>query len=151
MSFYTTPLSQLTAANLKELLDNGAVENVRLEFKSEIPTKEKTLKNLSSFANTFGGFLIVGAKANSVDSRLEGLPGVEIESGYKQRLVQWCFDGASPPLVVEVSDPISTPDGSGKVCYVVHVPESETAPHFLNGRNGIWVRTDEFSNRFEPH
>jgi hypothetical protein len=29
------------------------------------------------------------------------------------------------------------------------VPESDVAPHFLNGRRGIWIRTDEFSARFE--
>jgi hypothetical protein len=63
--------------------------------------------------------------------------------------VQWCFDGASPPLIVEVSDPIPTPAADGKVCYVIYAQESEVAPHFLNGRNGIYVRTDEFSQRFE--
>jgi hypothetical protein len=64
-------------------------------------------------------------------------------------VVQWCFDGASPPLVVEVSDPIPAPAGNGKVCYVIYTAESDVAPHFLNGRKGIWVRTDEFSARFE--
>jgi hypothetical protein len=36
------------------------------------------------------------------------------------------------------------------VCYVVSVSENEFAPHFLNGRKGVYVRTDEFSSRFEP-
>lgn len=38
---------------------------------------------------------------------------------------------------------------SGKVCYVVRTDESDVAPHFLNGRKGIWARADEFSARFE--
>jgi len=125
------------------------VENSRLEFKSEVPDKDETLKKLSSFGNTFGGFMIVGAKANSADGRIEGLPGVDEQSGYKQKIVDWCFNGVSPPLIVEVSDPISAPGNSKKVCYVVHTAESDVAPHFLNGRKGIWVRTDEFSARFE--
>jgi hypothetical protein len=54
-------------------------------------------------------------------------------------------------LVVGVSDPIPTPSGNGKVCYVVYVAESDVAPHFLNGRKGTWIRTDEFSARFEAH
>src|SRR5438046_791179 len=37
----------------------------------------------------------------------------------------------------------------GKVCYVVFTAESDIAPHFLNGRKGVWVRTDEFTSRFE--
>ena len=142
-------MTQLTAADVQELLAETAIENVRLEFKSQAPNKDETLKKLSSFGNTFGGFLVVGAKANSADGRIESLPGVDAQPGYKQRLVQWCFEGTSPPLNIEVSDEISVPGANGKVCYVVHVPESDVAPHFLNGGKGIWVRTDEYSSRFE--
>ena len=86
--------------------------------------------------------MVVGAKAQSKDGRILGLPGVDAEAGYKQKVVQWCFDGASPPLIVEVSDPIPSPEVPGKVCYVVYVPESHLAPNFLNGRKGVWVRID---------
>ena len=149
MSIYTKSLSQLGTADLQELLTDRAVENIRLEFKSEVPKKDDTLKKLSSFGNTFGGFLVVGAKAESKDGRIEDLPGVDEESGYKQKVVDWCFNGASPPLIVQVSDPIPAPSGGGKVCYVIHAAESDAAPHFLNGRKGVYVRTDEFSSRFE--
>ena len=148
MSIFTKPLSQLATTDLQELLTDKAVENARLEFKSEVPGKEDTLKKLSSFANTFGGFMVVGAKANSSDGRIDGLPGVDEQPGYKQKIVDWCFAGASPPLIAEVSDPIPVP-AKGKVCYVIYTAESDVAPHFLNGRKGIWVRTDEFSARFE--
>lgn len=151
MSIYTSPLSQLGTGDLQELLDERAVENSRLEFKSLIPGKDDTLKKLSSFANTYGGIMVVGAEADSSDGRLKDLPGVDLEAGYKQKVVQWCFDGASPPLVVEVSDPIPAPSANGKFCYVASVAENDVAPHFLNGRKGVWVRTDEFSARFEAH
>lgn len=149
MSIFTTSLSQLSTPDLQELLDDGAVENARLEFKLEVPNKDETLKKVSSFANTFGGLMVVGAKANCTDGRIEGLPGIDVQAGYKQKIVQWCFDGASPPLTAEVSDPIPTPAANGKVCYVVYTAESDVAPHFLNGRKGVWLRTDEFSSRFE--
>jgi Putative DNA-binding domain len=149
MSMFTQPLSQLNADDLQELLQERAVENARLEFKREVPDKDETLKKLSSFANTFGGFMVVGASARSNDGRIEGLPGVDEQAGYKQKVVDWCFSGASPPLTVEVSDPIPVPAGSGKICYVIHTPESDVAPHFLNSRKGVWVRTDEYTDRFE--
>lgn len=149
MSIFTKSPSQVTTADLQELLSEGAVENVRLEFKSEVPKKDETLKKLSSFANTFGGYMVMGAKADSKDGRLQGVPGVDVQSGYKQTIAQWCFDGASPPLVVEVSDPVASPSANGKICYVLYAPESDVAPHFLNCRNGVWVRTDEFSAHFE--
>lgn len=149
MSIYSTPLWQIGAPDLQELLNDRAVENARLEFKLLTPGKEETLKKLSSFANTYGGLMVIGAKADSADGRIQDLPGVDVEAGYKQKIMQWCFDGVSPPLVVEVSDPIPVPSGGGGVCYVAHAAESDVAPHFLNGRKGLWVRTDEFSARFE--
>jgi hypothetical protein len=151
MSFFTPPLSQLGTAHLQELLAISAVENVRLEFKRDVPDKDETLKKLSSFGNTFGGHMVIGASANSADGRIADLPGVDPQPGYKQKIVQWSFDAVSPQLTVEVSDPIPTPANNGKVCYVVYVAESDLAPHFLNGRKGVWIRTDEFSQRFEAH
>jgi hypothetical protein len=149
MSIYTKPISQLTTPDLDELLQANAVENIRLEFKLTDPAKDETLKKLSSFANTFGGLVVVGALANSADGRLQVLPGIDPIPGYKQRIIQWSFDEVYPPLIVEVSDPISIPGSTGKVCYVISIAESDAVPHFLNGRKGVWVRTDEFSNRYE--
>ncbi len=149
MSIFSKPLSQLDTRDLQELLQDGSVENIRLEFKLLHPDKDETLKKLSSFANTFGGFMVVGAQARSADGRLEDLPGVDVQTGFKQKIVDWGFSAASPPLNIEVSDPLPVPAKNGKVCYVIHVPESDVAPHFLNGRRGIWIRTDEFSARFE--
>jgi hypothetical protein len=149
MSIFTKPISQLETADLEELLQDRAVENVRLEFKREVPNKDDTLKKLSSFANTFGGFMLVGASANSSDGRIKGFPGIDEQSGYKQKIIDWCYAAVSPPITVEVSDPIPAPGQIEKFCYAIAVPESDVAPHFLNGRKGVWVRTDEFSARFE--
>jgi hypothetical protein len=52
-------------------------------------------------------------------------------------------------MQVDVSDPLPSPDGAGKVCYVIYTAESDIAPHFLNDRQGLWIRTNEFSARFE--
>src|SRR6266481_2682619 len=149
MSIYATPISQLKTSDLDELVREQAVENTRLEFKREVPDKDETLKKLSSFANTFGGFVVVGAAAQSKDGRIEELRGVDDVPGYKQKIVDWCFKECSPPITVDVSGPIPTPSNSGKVCYVISVEESEVAPHFLNGRKGVWIRTNEFSGRFD--
>jgi hypothetical protein len=149
MSLFNKSITALTTADLQQLLTEQAVENIRLEFKSAPPSKEEMLKKLSSFANTYGGYVVVGA-AEDGTGRLQGLPGVAVINGYRQQIVQWCYDGVWPPLEVFVSDPIPTPQDATKVCYVVEVPLSAETPHFLNGRKGAYVRTDEHSQRFEP-
>lgn len=149
MSVFDRTVDKLETSDMELLLADSAVENVRLEFKREIPSKNEVLKKLSSFANTYGGYLIVGLEADSSDGRLVALPGVEPSSNLKQQLVQWCYDGVWPPLEIFVSDPLPSAQDSSRCFYVVYVPESLEAPHFLNGRRGAYVRTDEFSQRFE--
>jgi hypothetical protein len=143
MGFYTTPISRLTEADLLELVTDNAVENLRLEFKSEVPKEDQTVKKLSSFANTYGGIIVVGAEEK--DGRITKLSGVPLEPGYKQTLANWCFIKFNPPLTAEFSEPIKL--ANGQYCYVISVPESEAGPHFINGRKGVWIRTDEFTNR----
>jgi hypothetical protein len=144
MPFFATPISKLTEADLQELVTDNSIENLRLEFKSEVPKEDQTVKKLSSFANTYGGIIVVGAEEK--DGKITKLSGVPIEPGYKQTLANWCFIKFNPPLSAEVSEPIRL--ANGQYCYVISVLESDMAPHFINGRKGVWIRTDEFSNRF---
>lgn len=44
MSIFTKPLSKLDTSDLQELLTEQAVENARLEFKSDVPDRDETLK-----------------------------------------------------------------------------------------------------------
>ena len=150
MSIYDKGISHISTEDLRSLEDESAVENVRLEFKRNDPDKDEWLKKLTSFANTYGGYVVIGAEADSQSGRVSGLPGIDPESGFKQRIVQWCWDGVSPPIDPFVFDPIPTPADASKVCYVVQVDESLEGPHFINSRKGIYIRTDEYSQRFEP-
>lgn len=150
MSIFSKSIDHINTKDINELLQDNSVENVRLEFKLEAPPKDELVKKLNSFANTYGGWLIVGAQANSSDGRLTSLPGVDSIPGYKQKIVQWCFDNIYPPIEIVISDPIPTPDNPSKFCYIIYTPESYLAPHFINSRKGIYIRTDEYSQRFEP-
>ena len=57
-----------------------------------------------------------------------------------ERLLSWCFDSVYPPITVDVSDAIPVPSMNARFCYVISVPESDSAPHFLNGRKTVWFR-----------
>lgn len=148
MSIFSKPISELRLADLQELLDNASIENIRLEFKQEAPGKNEMMKKISSFANTYGGWLIIGAaELEGEPGRIGSLPGVDEIPNYKQTLVQWSFDAIGPPIDIQVSEPIPVGD---KYLYVIFIPESDLAPHFLNNRKGIYIRTDEYSQYFEP-
>ncbi|MFN8860548.1 MAG: helix-turn-helix domain-containing protein [Gemmatimonadaceae bacterium] len=142
---FNKPVGSLTTQDLEELLVSAPLESVRLEFKSAAPGPDELVKKLSGFANTFGGYLIVGAAENA--GRLAALPGIEPRPDYRQTITQQCASGIVPLIDVFISDPIPTPADDGKVCYVIFVPESDRTPHFVSGRKGAYVRVDEHSHR----
>jgi predicted HTH transcriptional regulator len=109
MAFFSKSIGDLDWHYIEALLDDGATETVRLEFKREVPAKDETLKRVCSFANTFGGYIAIGAEEE--DQKLVGLPGVPPESRLDQKVVQWCFEGIYPLVVPSVSDPIPLDGG----------------------------------------
>ena len=148
MAFFERPLGQLETADLQALVDDGAQENVRLEFKREVPSRNEMLKKLSSMANTYGGYVVIGAEEDG-NGNLVGMPGVDRQQSLKQTIVQWSQSGLYPPVVPDVAGPIAAPAEAQREVYVVYVAESLEAPHFIEGRRGAYTRTDEFSQRFE--
>ena len=148
MSIYSKQVADLTFSDIHELQAENAQENIRLEFKGDFPGKAETLKKVSSMANTYGGYIVIGAQEDG-KGNLTTLDGVLAAKGNKQTLIQWCYDGISPPLMPFVKE-IPHNDNPTKVFYVIYVEESFQAPHFINNRKGCYIRTDEFSQRFEP-
>lgn len=148
MSIFQKPLQSITWSDLEELLTEKARENIRLDFKSQTLGTDKMLKMVSSFANTYGGHLVIGAtESNGV---IDGLPGTTEEPNFDQQLTQICAGLLSPPLQPLVSPPIRSPLDLQKVCYVVRVEMSDLAPHFIERRKGFYVRTNDHSSQFEP-
>ncbi len=76
MSIYDKSTDQVSTADLEELLADSAVENLRLEFKSQDANKDEALKRITSFANTFGGHMPIGAEQDK-NGRLVAIPGVD--------------------------------------------------------------------------
>lgn len=98
MSIFSKQIHQLNFQDIKQLLLEGAEENIRLEFKREYPGKSNLLKKLSSFANTYGGYLILGVEEDG-RGKVKSLPGVEPINRFDQSVIQWCFDEIYPPII----------------------------------------------------
>lgn len=147
MSFFTTPVKQLAAKDLEELVLMRAQENLQLEFKREQADRDEHLKKVSSFANTLGGRIVYGIEQDK-ESRATRLAGVDRDDAFESQLTSWCAHYLDELLVPEVSGAITLP-GTSRVAYVVDVQESELAPHFIRGRRGCYIRTNEGSLRFD--
>lgn len=107
-----------------------------MEYKSILPSSPKIARSIASFANSHGGTILYGVKANQTN-KPEALPGIDPALHPSEKLHQIAFQKIDPMprfqgRLVEV-------DG-GNVILLAHVPESFTGPHFVEGlihvRNG---------------
>lgn len=108
----------LTRHELREIIAGG--ESSTVEFKRKFTSAEKFAKEIIAFANTAGGYLIIGVDDNG------SIVGVESEKeqvelvGLAQHSIMPILDIHVEIVEIEYRDVV-----------VVHVPNSELKPHRL--------------------
>ncbi len=144
VEFFSTPLDQLTADQIRQLID-VVPESQYLDFKerprkgpsesdgfsdweSEAARKELA-KDISAFANADGGWLVLGIRAQkespATARAITAIPKPEILG---EKLLASMASRISPPLHGVRARGIATDsDGSGVI--VFRIPSSPNAPH----------------------
>lgn len=107
----------MRARELLDLIEEG--ENLTCEFKRKFSTPEKIAREMIAFANTKGGYLIIG-----VDDDKE-IIGVDSEKTEAELILDAANNFCEPPLNVE----IDFVEVKGKEVVVVKVFESDNKPH----------------------
>ena len=107
--------------DLRELISDG--ESTTVEFKRKFTSPEKIAKEIAAFANTKGGFLIIGVDD---DKRIVGVKSEKEEIAQIVHACTFFIEPIIEPLIeiieIEFKDVV-----------VVHVPESDYKPHRVNG------------------
>lgn len=134
------PLSAITEADLRRLIDEKVPESKQIEYKRELPEggdkgTVNFLRAVTAFANTQGGELIYGIHA------IDGIPieliPLTMPSGDQvlQRFESLCRDGAQPRLT-GVQYKFVPLEGGGSAL-VVRIPKSWSAPHRVSAGNHV--------------
>jgi len=104
---------------LKELIDEG--ESAMMEFKRKFTSPEKMAKEIMAFANTKGGFLLVGVDDDG------SIVGVESEKEVEEMIKFACRFHIEPPLEPQ----IEIVQIEYRDVIVVFVARSNRKPHRL--------------------
>jgi Putative DNA-binding domain len=121
----------ITLTDIEELRENEVAEGLLLDYKAEPygrseADKKEFLKDVSSFANTAGGHLLVGvAEAGGVPTQIAGVEGdldaemLRLESLLRDRI---------EPRIVGIRM-VLVPIGDNRRVLVIRVPRSWNPPH----------------------
>lgn len=129
-------MSEWTKQRLDQMIADGVEENLSLDYKradslskNDDRKKIEVTKDISSFANSSGGLLIYGIaefgdKARRYrPERLDPIQRAEISKEWVDQVIQTIQPRIEGVVIYPVT--ISEPDNT--VCYVVEVPQSQTA------------------------
>ena len=136
------PLEQLEEADLDKLIDEEISEGLYVEYKEDFPTH--LAKIVASFANTFGGWIVIGADARNPRNVPTSFPGIDVSHDPKDRFRNIC-QGNITPVPLFSSKLILKSDNTSRGILVVRIPESTYPPHLTkDGR--IYRRNMEGSD-----
>lgn len=147
-----TPFAQLNEGHLNALVIAGAEESRTLDVKREMydasqGAKREFLKDVSAFANTAGGDLLIGIdETNGVITGVPGLTGNP--DALILRLEQLVTNSVRPRIVgIEMR---SIPLASGNFVIVVRVPRSWLGPHRVEAEDyRFYYRVSRGVERFD--
>jgi Putative DNA-binding domain len=135
MSITNIDLQSVSKTDLEAL---EAFEGLQIEYKRDLYARtadgaEEFLKDVSSFANTAGGHIIIGMDENGgLPTNLIGIEGnLDAE---KQRLESLLRDRIEPRMVGIGMQPV--PLSNGRNALVIRIPKSWNPPHAMVVNHG---------------
>ena len=135
-------LSEITETDLQRLIDNKVIESRQLEYKRDLTInqsseKKEFLADVSSFANSTGGDLIIGIEADSETGEPTEITGIELENIDSEilKIESLIRDGISPRVWDLRIQPIAISDN--RTVLIIRIPNSWISPHRvdLQGHN----------------
>ena len=116
-------LDSWTHQTIENLCSAGQSESDRHDFKLGLQDPKTTTKLCCAFANSFGGFLVIG-----VAEKLNGfhIEGIEPDKELYGKLIAKVK--ADPDIAIKPPKTIEVP-GSAKLIYIFEIPQSSRRPH----------------------
>jgi hypothetical protein len=143
---FTKHVSELTYSDIDDLVNvRQEREGYHLDYKGKIGEpdkfKKEFSKDISSFGNTGGGYLIIGVDK---ESKIVGIEPTILTKPVDEWFNQVLSTNIDPPVFYYNPKVISIPE-SDKVIVVIHVPESSKKPHMVSETHQYNIRINDSS------
>jgi hypothetical protein len=132
------PAYLINEADIQALKDNSVAEGKTIDYKRDLigntdEAKKEFLADVTSFANTAGGHLVIGIEEdNGVPVNIGGvsIPDLDAE---KLRLENMLRDGLEPRVPGIAIQDVSL--SNGNLVLIISIPKSWASPHMIKLRN----------------
>lgn len=149
-SLFILELSSINYDKIKAFCNLGISEGLRIDYKEKFPKNLERL--ICAFANTVGGIILIGVKADKKMNQPVDIPGIKLIVGLEEKVINMCLSHISPPVVPEVKVCDFKLDQnkltSDRAVLFIRVRGSgPSAPHYLLNSNEILIRAHNRNSR----
>ena len=137
---FTLPFEQINYEKIEAFCKEQIPEGETIEYKSDFPSDLE--KSISSMANTYGGIILIGIKADKTGNvPIIPIEGRDLSEGLEEKITSICLRKIYPPYfpLVKVC-PLPTEKGENKCVVFIRVYESDQTPHAINHNTEVYVR-----------
>lgn len=139
-------INELEYEDLEKLIENNISEGWHIEYKGSFPKNKKIANSIASFANSEGGWYIIGIEENDDENNPFEIVGFDLETNRKpDDKIANIIKGNIEPIPYFKNKIIETPEN--KSVLVVQVFEGHDTPYISNG--SICIRVGETSMPLE--
>lgn len=146
-NIFQKSFDSITSADIQHLIDIKYKERQRMEYKKEMykPTdkdRKEMLRDISSMANAYGGYLIIGIEADD-----DGIPikpfNIANAEKERDRIEKACLSSIESHIPGLKCKTIKM--DSGENIIVILIPRSLKKPHMVtfSGINQFWIRHND--------
>src|SRR5208283_703610 len=141
MSLYTKAINDIAIEDVISFCTQSNEEGIRLEYKKDFSSRDanrQIAKEIASFANTYGGILLIGIE--EID-RKPMLPvvGIPNQEGLDEKVNSIALKAINPPVFPEIKI-CTVNEDSQNVVIVVRVHESNETPHRIEQDTKVYIR-----------
>ena len=138
-SIFGKPLDEVEYADIVDFADQQVEEGLNLDYKRDTSSLSKVVKTLVSFANTNGGWVIIGIDDEDDKPKLP-VTGISQANNYEQQINNSIISTVSPVVLPLYKVTHST--DSKHTIVIAYMPTSTNTPHWMNysGKNVLFTR-----------
>ncbi len=118
-------------------------EGETIEYKRAFPSDATRLaKSISAMANTHGGIILIGVKANeTTNTPIMPIQGIKLTEGLEEKITSICLRNIYQPYFpsVKICD-FKNKRGENRAVVFIRVYQSDQTPHAINSNTDVYLR-----------
>jgi len=146
---FTVKPKEVNFEKIKRFCEEQNPEGEIIEYKGDFPSNLE--KSISAMANTYGGIILIGVKANkTTNTPILPIKGRDSTEGLEETVTSICLTKISPPYIpafVKVC-PFKNEKDEDKCVVFIRVFESDQTPHAINNNTDVYFRVKSQNEPF---